>query len=134
MTSGMTPQPSSDIQSTLKEQRVFPPPAEFAAKAHVGSLKEYERLCEEADRDPEAFWGGIARELEWFEPWKKVLEWDAPWAKWFVGGKINLSHNCLDRHAASWRRNKAAIIWEGEPGEVRTLTYQQLLSEVSKFA
>jgi acetyl-CoA synthetase len=130
----MTPNPSSDIQSTLKEQRVFDPPPEFAAKAHIGSLADYERLCAEADRDPDAFWGKIAGELEWFEPWKKVLEWDAPWAKWFVGGKINLSHNCLDRHVATWRKNKAALIWEGEPGEVRTLTYQQLLIEVSKFA
>ena len=77
---------------------------------------------------PETFWGNIARELDWFEPWTKVLEWDAPWAKWFIGGKLNLSHNCLDRHLATWRRNKAAIIWEGEPGEIRTLTYQQLLS------
>jgi acetyl-CoA synthetase len=123
-----------DIQSTLKEKRLFDPPSEFSAKAHVGSLAEYERLCADADRDPEAFWGSIARELDWFEPFKKVLEWDAPWAKWFVGGKINLTHNCLDRHLATWRKNKAAIIWEGEPGDIRTLTYLQLHSEVSKFA
>ena len=76
----------------------------------------------------------IARELDWFKPWTKVLEWDAPLAKWFVGGKMNLSHNCLDRHLTTWRKNKAAIIWEGEPGEIRTLTYQQLHAEVSKFA
>jgi acetyl-CoA synthetase len=126
--------PSADIQSTLQEKRLFDPPADFAAKAHIGSLAEYHRLCAEADRDPEAFWGSIARELHWFEPWSKVLEWDAPWAKWFVGGKLNLSHNCLDRHLTTWRRNKAAIIWEGEPGDIRTLTYQQLHSEVSKFA
>ena len=97
-------------------------------------MADYERLYEEADRDPETFWGRIARELDWFEPWTKVLEWNVPWAKWFVGGKMNLSHNCLDRHVTTWRKNKAAIIWEGEPGEIRTLTYQQLLSEVSKCA
>jgi acetyl-CoA synthetase len=130
----MTPPPSNDIQSTLKEQRVFDPPSDFAAKAHVGSLREYERLWADANSDPEAFWGHIAKELDWFHPWSKVLEWDAPWAKWFVGGKINLSHNCLDRHVTTWRKNKAALIWEGEPGEVRTLTYQQLLTEVSRFA
>ncbi|MGA2713620.1 MAG: acetate--CoA ligase [Bryobacteraceae bacterium] len=130
----MTPATSTDIQSTLNEQRVFDPPSGFSSKAHIKSMADYERLYAEADRDPETFWGNIARELDWFEPWTKVLEWDAPWAKWFVGGKLNLSHNCLDRHAATWRRNKAAIIWEGEPGEIRTLTYQQLLSEVSKCA
>src|SRR6266853_4370054 len=126
--------PSSDIQSTLKEQRVFEPPSEFSSRAHIKSMADYERLYEEADRDPETFWANIARELDWFEPWNKVLEWNVPWAKWFVGGKTNISHNCLDRHVTTWRRNKAAIIWEGEPGEIRTLTYQQLLTEVSKFA
>ena len=130
----MTPATSTDIQSTLNEHRVFDPPSDFSSKAHIKSLADYERLYEEADRDPETFWGNIARELDWFEPWTKVLEWNVPWAKWFVGGKLNLSHNCLDRHVTTWRRNKAAIIWEGEPGEIRTLTYQQLLSEVSKCA
>ncbi len=126
--------PSNDIQSSLNEKRHFAPPAAFSSAAHVKSLAEYEALYEEADRDPEGFWGRIAGELEWFKPWKKVLEWDVPWAKWFVGGEINLSHNCLDRHLSSSRRNKAAIIWEGEPGDIRTLTYQQLHSEVSKCA
>ncbi len=126
--------PSQDIQSSLQEQRLFEPPSEFSSKARIGSMAEYERLYEEADRDPETFWGNIARELDWFEPWTKVLEWDVPWAKWFVGGKLNLAHNCLDRHLTTWRRNKAAIIWEGEPGDVRTLTYQQLHSEVCRFA
>lgn len=130
----MTPAPSTDIQSTLNEQRVFDPPSEFSSRAYIKSMADYERLYEEADRDPEAFWGNIARELDWFEPWTKVLEWKAPWAKWFVGGKMNLAYNCLDRHLSTWRKNKAAIIWEGEPGEVRTLTYLQLLSEVSKCA
>src|SRR5579863_141300 len=130
----MTPQTSTDIQSTLHEHRVFDPPSEFSSKAHIGSMADYERLYEEADRDPESFWGRIAGEIEWFEPWTKVLEWNVPWAKWFLGGKLNLSYNCLDRHVATWRKNKAAIIWESEPGEVRTLTYQQLLIEVQKFA
>src|SRR5438270_5148303 len=124
---------SNDIQSSLREQRLFPPPSEFSSKAHIKSMADYERLCGEADRDPDTFWANIARELDWYEPWNKVLEWDAPWAKWFVGGKINLSYNCLDRHLHTWRKNKAALIWEGEPGEIRTLTYQQLHSEVSKF-
>lgn len=126
--------PSNDIQSTLKEQRLFPPSAEFAAAAHVPSLEAYQALYEEADRDPEGFWGRIAGELEWFKPWSKVLDWNVPYAKWFVGGQMNLSHNCLDRHLKTARRNKAAIIFEGEPGDVRTLTYQQLHSEVSKCA
>jgi acetyl-CoA synthetase len=129
----MTPN-STDIQSSLNEQRIFNPPADFSAHAHIQSMAEYQHLCAEADRDPEAFWAGIASGLHWFEPWTKVLEWNAPWAKWFVGGKTNLSYNCLDRHAATARRNKAAIIWEGEPGEIRTLTYLQLLSQVSKCA
>jgi acetyl-CoA synthetase len=97
-------------------------------------MEEYRRLYEQARTDPEKFWGDIAQELHWFRPWDKVLEWNCPWAKWFSGGEINISYNCLDRHAATWRKNKAAIIWEGEPGEVQTLTYQQLLDEVSKFA
>ena len=123
-----------NIDSVLREDRVFDPPEEFQAQAHIGSLADYERIYKEAEDDPEKFWAGIAGELHWFRTWDKVLEWDAPWAKWFTGGLINLSYNCLDRHVATWRRNKAAIIWEGEPGEVRTFTYQQLLTEVSKFA
>jgi acetyl-CoA synthetase len=125
---------SPDIHSTLKEKRLFEPPSDFSSRAHIKSLEDYRRLYAEADRDPETFWGNIARELHWFEPWSKVLEWDAPWAKWFSGGKINLAYNCLDRHLATWRKNKAALIWEGEPGEIRTLTYQQLHSEVCRFA
>src|SRR5438128_441433 len=125
---------TSSIDSVLKESRVFKPAKEFSEKAHVKSLEEYERIYEEAAREPEKFWGRVAGELHWFRPWDKVLEWNEPWAKWFVGGEINLSYNCLDRHVASSRRNKAALIWEGEPGEVRTLTYQQLLLEVCRFA
>ncbi|HKD84419.1 MAG TPA: acetate--CoA ligase [Terriglobales bacterium] len=125
---------SQNIDSILTETRVFPPPAEFSKNALIRSREDYDKICARAASDPEGFWADIARELHWFEPWNKVLEWDAPWAKWFVGGKINLSYNCLDRQVATWRKNKAAIIWESEPGEVRTLTYQQLLSEVCKFA
>ncbi|MEK6408451.1 MAG: acetate--CoA ligase [Acidobacteriota bacterium] len=125
---------SSNIDSVLNEKRVFEPSPEFSQQAHIKSLEEYERLYAEAETDPEKFWGEIASDLHWFRKWDRVLEWEAPWAKWFVGGQINLSYNCLDRHVATWRRNKAAIIWEGEPGDVRTFTYQQLLIEVSKFA
>ncbi len=124
----------SSIDSILNETRRFEPSREYSETAYIKSMEEYERISREAETDPEKFWGRVARELHWFRAWDKVLEWEIPWAKWFVGGQINLSYNCLDRHVATWRRNKAAIIWEGEPGEIRTLTYQQLLGEVSKFA
>ncbi|SRR5579871_1867501 len=124
---------SSGIESILHENRIFPPAPEFSAAAHVKTMAEYEALCRRADQDPEAFWESVARELHWFQPWTKVLEWNAPFAKWFNGGKINLSYNCLDRHLSTARRNKAAIIWESEPGEVVTLTYQQLHGEVCRF-
>ncbi|HJZ68040.1 MAG TPA: acetate--CoA ligase [Blastocatellia bacterium] len=125
---------SQSIDSILKETRVFQPAEQFSEQAHVKSLDQYEQLYREAETDPENFWGRVAGDLHWFRKWDKVLEWNSPWAKWFVGGQINLSYNCLDRHVATWRRNKTAFIWEGEPGEVRTLTFQQLLNEVSKFA
>ncbi len=123
-----------NIDSTLQETRLFPPPEEFSKNAHIRNEADYEQLRARAAADPEAFWAEIAKQLHWFKPWDKVLEWDSPWAKWFVGGKINLSYNCLDRHVQTWRKNKAAIIWESEPGDVRTLTYQQLLIEVQKCA
>lgn len=126
---------SEKIESILQESRVFMPPSEFSSKAHIKSFEEYERLYNEAAKDTEKFWASIAEEnLHWFKKWDKVLEWNEPHAKWFIGGKINASYNCLDRHVQTWRRNKAAIIWEGEPGEVRTLTYQQLFREVCKFS
>ena len=124
----------AEIESILSESRVFPPPAEFSANAHIKSFEEYEELYRRAAADPEAFWAERAEELHWFRKWDTVLEWNEPFAKWFVGGKINIAYNCLDRPHSGWRRNKAAIIWEGEPGEQRTLTYLQLHSEVSKFA
>jgi acetyl-CoA synthetase len=124
----------ADIDSALKEQRVFEPSDEFREKAHVGSLAEYQRLYKEAEEQPETFWANIAAELRWFKAWDRVLDWKLPFAQWFVGGQLNISYNCLDRHVATWRKNKAAILWEGEPGDSRTLTYQQLLHEVSKCA
>jgi acetyl-CoA synthetase len=122
------------IESVLNEDRVFPPPPEFSASAHIKSFEEYERIYNEAAKDVPAFWAKQAEALDWFNNWDKVLEWNEPFAKWFVGGKINISYNCLDRHLSTWRKNKAAFIWEGEPGEVRTLTYQQLHAEVCRFA
>ncbi|HLE64158.1 MAG TPA: acetate--CoA ligase, partial [Pyrinomonadaceae bacterium] len=125
---------TTNIDSILHEERVFSPTSEFSEKAHIKSMAELEQLRAEASADPEGFWGRMAEELHWFKKWTKVLEWEPPHAKWFTGGKINLSYNCLDRHVASWRRNKAALIWEGEPGDQRTLTYQQLHLEVCRFA
>jgi len=125
---------NTDIESVLNEQRIFPCSPAFAADAHVKSADEYERLYRESIEDPEGFWGGIGRELAWFTPPAKTLEWNCPDAKWFVGGRINLSYNCLDRHLTTARRNKAAIIWEGEPGDTRVLTYQMLHTEVCRFA
>ncbi len=122
------------IESTLNEHRLFPSPPEFAAKAHIKSFEEYEKLHAEAAANPEAFWAKQAESLDWFKKWDTVLEWNEPFAKWFVGGQINISHNCLDRHLTTWRKNKAAFIWEGEPGEIRTLTYLQLHREVCRFA
>jgi acetyl-CoA synthetase len=123
-----------DINSLLKEDRVFAPSAEFSAGAYIKSRADYDRIYKHSVQDPEGFWAEIASELHWFKPWDKVLEWNEPFAQWFVGGQTNISYNCLDRHLLSWRKNKAAIIWEGEPGDTRTLTYQQLHREVCKFA
>ena len=125
----------SNIDSMLKEKRVFKPAKAFAAQAHIPSAAAYESLCRQARKNPEAFWGKLAKEhLAWFSTWTKTLIWKAPFAQWFVGGKINLSVNCLDRHVASARRNKAAILWEGEPGDKRVLTYQELADEVGRLA
>ncbi|HJT80549.1 MAG TPA: acetate--CoA ligase [Chthoniobacterales bacterium] len=126
--------PDSNIESHLVEKRVFKPSKEFARKARINNLAQYRRLYRESIRQPDKFWSREARELTWRAPWKTVLKWKAPFAQWFVGGKINVSENCLDRHLLTHRRNKAAIIWEGEPGEKRTLTYQQLHHEVCRFA
>ena len=119
----------TDIDVLLQENRKFEPPREFTGAANVASPGIYE----EAARDPEKYWADQARELEWIKPWSKVLEWKPPHAKWFVGGKLNIAANCIDRHINGPRRNKAALIWEGEPGDQRTLTYWDLYREVSKF-
>ncbi len=123
-----------DIESVLKEDRVFEPSKDFSAKAQIKNLQDYETLYKQALDDPERFWASMAKELDWFKPWEKVLEWNPPFAKWFVGGRTNIAHNCLDRHLTTARKNKAAIIWEGEPGDERILTYQALHREVCKFA
>ena len=125
---------SPNLETILRENRVFPPPEEFAKQAHIKSLAEYQRMYQRSVRDPEGFWGEAAQELHWFAPWTKVLDWKLPWAKWFVGGKINLCYNCVDRHVANGRANKTAIVWESEPGEVRKLTFAELHAEVQKFA
>jgi acetyl-CoA synthetase len=125
---------TDDIQSVLSEKRKFPPSPEFSSRASIKTLEEYEALCRRAEQDPEAFWGECGKQLSWFKPFDKVLEWKLPFAKWFLGGKINASYNCLDRHLSGPRRNKAALIWEGEPGDSRIFTYQMLADEVGRCA
>jgi acetyl-CoA synthetase len=129
------------IESVLHENRLFKPNKQFARQARIKSLAEYTKLYRESVKSPDKFWGRQAKqELIWFKPWKKVLEWKEPFAKWFVGGQLNLTYNCLDRHLGTPTANKAALIWEGEPatpgkpGEERTLTYKQLHREVCLFA
>ncbi len=126
---------TSSIESILQENRLFYPSEGFSRQAQVKSLDDYHRLYVQAKADPEAFWADLARqELHWFQPWDKTLEWNPPEAKWFSGGKLNITYNCLDRHLETDRRNKPAIIWEGEPGDSRVLTYAQLHREVCLFA
>ncbi|MEP6491438.1 MAG: acetate--CoA ligase [bacterium] len=120
----------TDIDVLLQENRKFPPPDAFCRDAHVS----HPALYAVAEKDPEMFWASQANELEWFEKWHTVLEWKPPHATWFLGGKLNVSVNCVDRHITNGRRNKAALIWEGEPGDRRTLTYWDLYVEVQKFA
>ena len=123
------------IESILQEKRLFSPSAEFSQNAHIKSAEDYQRLYDKAQANPEAFWSELAEnELDWFQKWDTVLDWQPPFAKWFVNGKINISHNCLDRHLTTANKNKAAIVWEGEPGDSRTITYAQLHREVSQFA
>jgi acetyl-CoA synthetase len=122
--------PSKTIEALYLEKRRFKPPTEFRKRAVVSD----DRLFKKAKRDIEGFWAEQAAGVDWFRKWKKVRQWNAPWVKWFVGGKLNVSYNCIDRHVNSARRNKAAIIWEGEPGDERVLTYNDLYREVSKFA
>jgi acetyl-CoA synthetase len=128
------------FETYMHELRVFPPPADFAAKAWIGSEAEYERMYARSVEDPAGFWGDAAGELEWFKPWDQVISFpdgkpgSGAHTKWFVGGKLNLSHNCVDRHASGARKDKVALLWEGEPGEVRRLTFGELHIEVQRFA
>ena len=121
---------AGNIDALLQEDRRFPPPEGFAKQANIRDAGVYE----EAEKDFEGFWSRFAEELDWFKRWDKVLEWDPPFAKWFVGGKINVSYNCLDRHVATARRNKVALLWEGEPGDSKVYTYWDLHREVCRFA
>jgi len=124
------------ITSMMEEKRVFPPPEELSRKAYIKSLKEYKEIYQRSIDDPEGFWGEMAEQLDWYKKWDKVLVEDFKEGKheWFVGGKLNVCYNCLDRHLKTWRKNKAALIWEGDIGDSKTLTYQQLYHEVCKFA
>src|SRR5437764_2761515 len=135
-----------NIESHLIEKRVFKPSKEFAKNARIKSLAQYRKMYRESIRAPDRFWARQAKELIWHKSWKKVLDWKPPFAKWFVGGQLNVSHNCLDKWLGTPHANKAALIWEGEPAagpdkaavnpitETRTLTYQQLHREVCLFA
>ncbi|MFA6981101.1 MAG: acetate--CoA ligase [Ignavibacteriaceae bacterium] len=127
-------QSQENITSVMDEKRVFHPDKEFTKIANIKSMAQYKKMYKESILNPEKFWGDIAGELHWFKYFTKAKQWNPPHAKWFIGGKTNLSYNCLDRHLTTWRRNKAAIIWEGEPGETRILTYQVMYREVCKFA
>ena len=120
---------SDQLATLLSEQRRFPPPPEFAGRAQAT-----EALFHAAERDREGFWADQAKTLQWFRPWDRILEWSPPHAKWFVGGQLNVAVNCLDRHLQGPRRNKAAIIWEGEPGDRTVLTYWELAREVNRAA
>src|SRR5438477_2865357 len=120
----------TDIDVLLEENRKFEPPPRFTRGANVSSFDIYDK----ASRDPEAFWAEQARHLDWIKPWKKVLEWKPPRAEWFIDGKLNVAANCVDRHVATQRADAKALIWEGEPGDSRTLTYRDLHREVQKFA
>jgi acetyl-CoA synthetase len=122
------------IESLLQETRRFEPPAEFAHRAHIKSRAEYDALCSRARADNEGFWAEIAGELHWFKKWDRVLEWNPPFAKWFIGGKTNISYNCLDRHVIAGKGTKPALLWEGEPGDRKVLTYADLHREVCRFA
>ena len=124
------------ITSMMSEERVFNPPKELSDQAYIKSVDEYRKIYKKSVEDPEKFWGELAEQIDWFKKWDKVMIEDFANAKhqWFVGGKLNVSYNCLDRHVKTWRKNKAALIWEGDGGDTKTLTYQELYHEVVKFA
>ena len=126
---------STTIANVMQENRLFEPPAELAAGARFKSLAEYESFWNEVAADPVAYWEKTAKEeLHWFEPFNETLRWNEPFAEWFVGGKTNVSYNCLDKHIAEGLGNKTAILWEGEPGDSLSLTYAELHREVCRFA
>jgi acetyl-CoA synthetase len=124
-----TPASTGRISALLQESRKFPPSPAFTAAANAKP-----EMFERAKVDPMAFWAEAAKGIDWYKPWTQLLEWDVPWAKWFVDGELNASYNCVDRHLTDGRKTKAAIIWEGEPGEERVLTYQDLYREVNRAA
>ena len=119
------------LNSLQRADRVVHPTQETKSLAHI---KDYETEYAKSIADPETFWAGVANELEWFTPWNTVLEWKYPWAKWFVGGKCNISYNCLDRHVRTWRKNKVAVMWVGETGDERVFTYGELYRQVNRCA
>src|SRR5215207_8299713 len=119
------------IENLLKETRTYRPTAETIKAAYI---KDYETEYKKSIADPEGFWSGLAKELDWFSPWNKVLEWNYPWAKWFVGATCNITFNCLDRHVRTWRRNKVALIWVGENDQERIFTYGELYRQVNRCA
>ena len=125
---------STSIESISKESRVFEPPTEFAEQAKVGSQQEYEQLYRRSIEEPEAFWGEQAKQVHWFEEPTRVLQWEPPKARWFEGGKTNIAYNCLDRHVTGGKADKRCIVWEGEPGELRSMTYSEVLRETNKLS
>ena len=133
-TSKTSAQAAQKITSLSQEKRLFKPSAEFSKQAYISSMAQYKKMYNESIKNPQKFWAKAAGELDWFKKWNKVLEWKAPHSKWFVGGKLNMSYNCLDRHLNTHRRNKVALFFEGEPGDTKTYTYHQLYVEVNKFA
>jgi acetyl-CoA synthetase len=126
----MADQQVATIEALMQEQRSFPPPVDFARQANVSSPEIYAT----AAADPEAYWAEQARRLDWFTPWHTVLEWNLPYARWFVGGTLNVAYNCVDRHVKAGRGERVAYYWEGEPGDTRVITYQELLDEVCRCA
>src|SRR5438105_13748095 len=123
----------------MQENRLFPPPPAFAAKAWIKSRQQYDQLYRQSIDQPETFWGNAAGELHWFMKWSQVLDWKPPYAKWFVGGKTNVAYNCLDRQVEQGRGDKTAILFEAEPlpegkPEVRRISFKQLLADVCRFA
>jgi acetyl-CoA synthetase len=132
----LNPEKAKSITSMMEEKRVFNPPEELSKQAYIKSMAEYKEIYQQSIKDPEAFWGGLADQLDWFKKWDKVLVSDFKEAKheWFVGGKLNVSYNCLDRHLKTWRKNRAALIWEGDIGDSQTVTYQELYTRVCRFA